>query len=154
MVFTTSDPVHDPGPYYVAAIAELMESNTRSTISHGLYRTGFQLQIHIIQREIGSGRSVFGALRFPGSLISSSWTSATVAALTRTLPGMRFSLTFPAQPDRSYRHAEGDQVRLEHPLLRRARLLLLSQAGHPGRIPRALQGDQGPHRSRCRRLRP
>ena len=33
--------------------------------------------------------------------------------------------------DRPHRHAEGDRVRLQHPLLRRAGLHLLAEAGHP-----------------------
>ena len=33
--------------------------------------------------------------------------------------------------DRPDRHAEGDRVRLQHPLLRRAGLHLLAEAGHP-----------------------
>ena len=54
--------------------------------------------------------------------------------------------------DRHDRHAEGDEVRLEHPLLRRAGLHLLAEAGHPGRLPGAVQGRQGPHRPRRRGL--
>ena len=50
--------------------------------------------------------------------------------------------------DRHDGHAEGDQVRLQHRLLRRAGVLLLAEAGHPRRLPRALQGHQGPHRPR------
>ena len=50
--------------------------------------------------------------------------------------------------DRPDRHAEGDRIRLQHPLLRRAGLHLLAEAGHPRRLPRALQGRQGPHRPR------
>ncbi len=49
-------------------------------------------------------------------------------------------------PARHDGHAEGDEVRLEHPLLRRARLHLLAEAGHRGRVPRPLQGR--PHRPR------
>ena len=52
-------------------------------------------------------------------------------------------LGHPARPDG---HAEGDEGRLEHRLLRRAGLHLLAQAGHRGRLPRPLQG--GPHRPR------
>ena len=37
-------------------------------------------------------------------------------------------------------------------LFRRAGLLLLAEAGHPRRLPRALQGRQGPHRPRRGRL--
>ena len=44
------------------------------------------------------------------------------------------------------------EVRLQHPLLRRAGLHLLAEAGHPRRLPRALQGHQGPHRPRRRGL--
>ena len=50
--------------------------------------------------------------------------------------------------DRPDRDAEGDQVRLQHRLFRRPGLLLLAEAGHPRRLPRALQGDQGPYRPR------
>ena len=52
-------------------------------------------------------------------------------------------------PDRHDRHAEGDEVRLQHPVLRRAGLHVLAEAGHPGRVPRAVQGHQRAHR--CRR---
>ena len=45
-------------------------------------------------------------------------------------------------------HAQGDEVRLEHPLFRRSGVLLLAARRHPGRIPRTLQGHQGPYRSR------
>ena len=54
-------------------------------------------------------------------------------------------------PARHDGHAEGDEVRLEHPLLRRARLHLLAEAGHRGRLPRPVQG--GPHRPRQGRAR-
>ena len=54
-------------------------------------------------------------------------------------------------PGRHDRHAEGDEGRLEHPLLRRAGLHLLAEAGHRGRLPRALQGR--PHRPRQGRAR-
>jgi type I restriction enzyme R subunit len=43
-------------------------------------------------------------------------------------------------PDRPDRHAQGDEGRLQHPLLRRAGLHLLAAPGHRGRLPRALQG--------------
>jgi hypothetical protein len=49
-------------------------------------------------------------------------------------------------PDRPHRHPEGDRIRLQHPLLRRAGVHLLAQAGHPRRLPRPLQGGQGPPR--------
>ena len=49
-------------------------------------------------------------------------------------------------PDRPHRHAEGDRVRLQHPLLRRARVHLLAQGRHPRRLPRPLQGGEGPPR--------
>ena len=50
----------------------------------------------------------------------------------------------------SHRHAQGDDGHLHQPLLRRAGLHLLAQAGHRGRLPRPLQGRshrprQGPH---------
>ena len=54
--------------------------------------------------------------------------------------------------DRHDGDAEGDEVRLQHPLLRPARLHLLAEAGHPGRLPRAVQGHQRPHRRRRRWL--
>jgi hypothetical protein len=54
--------------------------------------------------------------------------------------------------DRHDRDAEGNEVRLEHSLLREAGLQLLAKAGHPRRVPRALQGNQGPHRPRHRGL--
>ena len=57
-------------------------------------------------------------------------------------------------PDRPHRHPEGDRVRLQHPLLRRADLQLLPQTRHPRRLPRPLQGRQGSPRSRHRRLPP
>ena len=57
-------------------------------------------------------------------------------------------------PDRPHRHAEGDEVRLQHRLLRRAGLHLLVEAGHPRRLPRALQGGEGPHRPGHRGLSP
>ena len=49
-------------------------------------------------------------------------------------------------PDRPDRHAKGDEVRLEHALLRRTRVLLLVEARHPRRVPGSLQSDQGPRR--------
>ena len=54
--------------------------------------------------------------------------------------------------DRPDRHAEGDEIRLQHRLFRRAGLLLFAEAGHPRRLPRTLQGGQGPYRPRRGRL--
>src|SRR5450759_652893 len=54
-------------------------------------------------------------------------------------------------PDRHDRHAEGDQVRLQHPVLRRAGVHLFAEAGYPRRVPRAVQGHQRAYR--CRRGR-
>ena len=48
--------------------------------------------------------------------------------------------------DRPHRHAQGNRVRLQHPLFRPAGLLLLAEAGHPGRLPGPVQGHQGPYR--------
>ena len=58
--------------------------------------------------------------------------------------------------DRPDRHAEGNQGRLQHRILRRPDLHLLAQAGHRGRLPRAVQGRahrprQGPRRLAARR---
>ena len=52
--------------------------------------------------------------------------------------------------NRSDRHAQGNQIRFQHPLLWRAGLFLLPETGHPRRLPRPLQGRQGPYRPRCR----
>ena len=49
-------------------------------------------------------------------------------------------------PDRPDRHAQGNEGRLQHRLLRRAGLHLLAAAGHRRRLPRPLQGR--PHRPR------
>ena len=49
-------------------------------------------------------------------------------------------------PDRPHRHSEGDEVRFQRRLFRGAGVLLLPEGGHPRRLPRALQGGQGPHR--------
>ena len=51
-------------------------------------------------------------------------------------------------PDRPHRHAERDEIRFQHRLFRGAGVLLLPEAGHPRRLPRALQGGQGPYRPR------
>ena len=65
----------------------------------------------------------------------------------------RDSRIFPlGDPDRPHRHAERDEIRLQHRLFRRAGVLLLAQTGHPRRLPRALQGGQGPYRPRRGRL--
>ena len=63
-------------------------------------------------------------------------------------------------PDRPDRHAQGNQGRLQHRVLRRPDLHLLAAAGHRRRLPRALQGRahrprQGPRRLAAReRARP
>ena len=57
-------------------------------------------------------------------------------------------------PDRSNCYSEGDEVRVQHPLLRVARLHVLAETGYPGRFPGAVQSDQCPHGCRCRRIPP
>ena len=55
-------------------------------------------------------------------------------------------------PDRPDRHAQGNQRRFQHRLLRRADLHLLAQARHRRRLSRALQGRAHRHRQRRRWL--
>ena len=61
---------------------------------------------------------------------------------------------FRRDADRPHRHAEGNRIRLEHRLFRRAGLHLFAEAGDQRRLPRALQGHQGSHRPRRGRLSP
>ena len=56
--------------------------------------------------------------------------------------------------DRLDRHTQGNPLRFQHPLLRRAGLFLLLETGHSRRLPGALQGHQGPYRPGRGRLSP
>ena len=61
---------------------------------------------------------------------------------------------FRRDADRPHRHAEGNRIRLQHRLFRRAGLHLFAEAGDQRRLSRALQGHQGSHRPRRGRLSP
>ncbi len=73
--------------------------------------------------------------------------------------GLYQAITGPEERQKLYKEfspgfAEGNRVRLQHRLFRRAGLHLFAEAGDQRRLSRALQGHQGSHRPRRGRLSP